>query len=417
MKAITISCFLLLAIGGNAQVLPDFPSPVVYFSFNMPQVPNRNAYYDEYDHSITADGGGTGFNGGADRFGSFNAALDFPITGTGGLPVLNQHFVVAPGHHFGANSGDNFTIACWVNIKNISRDIAGGATRKIFYCVDQTNQATFALMYKGQDILLRRFLNNNGVVDAFEYKFWAPAQFNTDGWYEIFLVVGKRSPDNMQYVKLYIGKPNYISYDGQGPRVVAPGSDPLAWNFAGAYAFCSVKDGTNAAVEWGLGNTNERTTIDGSTLAPPDDIDDFAVWNTALSENDAKRLFLCQSQSSGRNDACWATHPITTAVATSRDGAGSRLGADSVASRLGNKLEAFARSNNSLQVNLTLAESQGVNLYLYDMNGRLLLVKADIAGFQGLNTQQLATGSLAPGIYIVKAMGVGLNLVQKVQIR
>jgi len=416
MKAIITSCFLLLAIGAGAQVLPGFPSPVVYFSFNYPQVPNRNAYYNEYNHSITAEKNNSGFSGGTDRFGYNNAAVDFPITGTGGFPTLSDRFTISPGHHFGANSGDNFTIACWVNIKDINRDIAGGGMRKIFYGADQTGKATFALMYKGHDILLRRFVNNNGVVDAFDYKFWAPAEFNTSGWYEIFLVVGKRSPDNMQYVKLYIGKPNYISYDAQGPRVVAPGSSSLAWNFAGAYAFCSVKDATNAAVDWGVGNTFETTALDGSILAPPDMIDDFAVWNTALSENDAKKLFLCQSQPTGRNDRCWAANPLATSTATSITGASRRFGADSAAGVSGNKLEAFATRGATVEVDLTLAEPQGYNLYLFDMNGRLITKKVDLAGFQGLNVQQLPVSGLARGIYIVKAMGVELNLVQKVQI-
>ena len=411
MKAIFISCFLLVTIGAGAQVLPGFPTPVVYFSFNYPQVPNRNAYYNEYNHSITADNGSTGYNGGTDRFGINNAALEFPIAGTGGFPSLNEHFTISPGHHFGANSGDNFTVACWVNIKDINRDIAGGGMRKIFYGADQTGKATFALMYKGHDILLRRFVNNNGVVDAFDYKFWAPAEFNTSGWYEIFLVVGKRSPDNMQYVKLYIGKPNYIAYDVLGPRVVGPTFSSLAWNFAGAYAFCSVKDGTNAAVEWGVGNTFELKALDGSTMAPPDMIDDFMVWNTALSENDAKRLFLCQSQSAGRNDRCWMANPITTRSMTTP---ANRV--DSIAVRSGNKLEAFAKGKGTLEVNLTLGEPQGYNLYLYDINGRLITKKEYLAGFQGLNVQQLPVNGLPQGIYIVKAKGMELNLVQKVQI-
>lgn len=421
-----ISClgfFLLYGLAGHAQLLPGFPRPSVYFSFNKVDA-RLNGYFDDYNPNITAQGFGFVLNNDAtDRFGSARA-LNFPVTGTGGLPTLNEHYVVAPGTLFGLPGlSDNFTISCWVFVSNLSRDSANGTTRRIFNCINinsdpSTNQtATFALQYKGRDIYLRRYASQVSGLGYHDYKFWAPAQFNGDGWYEIFLVGGVRS-DLSRYVKLYVGKPNYIAYDAQGPRVVPPNSDPLAWQFGGAYAFLSNQDAFNSATLWELGNSNESPSkVDGSTIAPVSAMDDFTVWNVALTENQAKQLFLCQSKTSGGNDNCWSSSPIPNANGTdARLANGRTVITDSAATRAGNSLQAYASSRSTLQVNLTLAGPQGVNLYLYDMNGRLLLEKADIAGFQGLNTQQLATGSLTAGTYIVKAVGVGLNLVQKVQI-
>jgi hypothetical protein len=414
-KIILFICSILPGVGSsNAQQLPGFPSPKVYYSFNASAFDiNKLGYIDHYNsgkYAIRSISSPNRSNT-TDRFQRAVEALFVTLQGS---TTDNEAWDVVSGKAFGllpanASLPDNFTIACWVNIPSVS----DGVERGILY-----GRPNFALTYKGHDIFLRRFASGTTGNGLFDYKFWAPASFDTPGWYELFLVFGTRPADKLRYVKIYVGKPGYIAYDGSGPKVVASNSSPLAWNFGGGYAFMNTIDGYNGDTVWGFGNPFYNSPSDRQTLRSVYLMDDVAVWDQALSENDAKRLFDCQSQFSGRDDRCWAGIPVPElAGAGQKAAAGNTFTADSAAARAGNRLQAYTSSRSTLQVNLTLAQPQGVNIYLYDMSGRLLLERTNIAGFQGLNTQQLPAGNLAPGIYVVKAAGIGLNLIQKVQIR
>lgn len=290
---------LLFAVIANAQVLSGFPQPKVYYSFNQGTFSSSlGGYLDFYKTGNFAGRLSETASPAMDRF---NSAANALFLTSAGSTTDNESFDVFSGSLFGLISVGgavpaNFTFSCWINVPSVTDN----TPRKIWSAGD------FALIYKGHDIFLRR--KANGIVNQrlYLYKFAAPASFDVSGWHEIFLVFGTRAKDNAPFVKLYVGKPAYIAYDNTGPRPVAANSSPLAWNFGGAYCFLASGD-LGPISQWSFGNRENGYNS-------PNIIDDFAVWDVALTENQAKQLFDCQSSENGRDNRCWDQNPIPDAA-------------------------------------------------------------------------------------------------------
>lgn len=294
--SVLLACLcLLFALKGSAQVLSGFPKPKVYYSFNQGTYNySLGGYTDHYKTGNFAGSSSLTPSPTTDRF---SRAVDALFLTSQGNTTDNKAFNVFSGALFGMipNNGTvpaNFTFSCWINVPSVTDN----TPRKIWSGTD------FGLIYKGHDIYLRR--TAKGLLDRgnYLYKFWSPASFDVPGWHQIFLVFGTRASDKTPYVKLYVGKPAYIAYDHNGPRQVAPNSSPLAWNFGGSYCFLEAGN-LGAISQWSFGNQE-------NAFKSPYVIDDFAAWDVALTENQAKQLFDCQSSSNGRDNRCWDQNPI-----------------------------------------------------------------------------------------------------------
>jgi len=388
-----LACILLFAGRSNAQLLPGIPKPKVYYSFNNNSFDRENSGYIDHYKPGNYCGGYNIYqpSQGTDRFGR-QEALALSTLDNG----ADKFYTMFRGEVFGLGSfPDNVTIAFWVYI------LPNSDTYERQLCYGGAN---FALRFKGHDISLRRYATYESSSGSYYYKFWSPASFDIEGWHEVFLVFGKRSQDNMQYVKLYVGKPSDISYDTDGPRPVPSGTSALAWNFGGGYAFLDKDIYTGDS--WGLGDKGDNV------LRSPLLMDDFAVWDVALSETDAKKLFLCQRETSGRDDRCWSSSPIPESVVNARQivkGDTVKIPLASAASLL-----AYASSSSTVEVKFTLLNEERVDIGLYDMNGHLIMQRNEVEGLAGANWQQLSPLSLPAGIYIIQVLGRSTRLSQKV---
>lgn len=297
-----VSVGLFLAASGVAQ---SIPSPTIWFGFDGTANNFTTAYYGAV--SIQTDNNHLATQHYTNRFGHSDSVISFwsnndkqthvsvvnaGTTNTTGIKLLGYSNNTDP-----VSFPDNFTISCWVYA-----DPSSTLVRKIVYA-DNDNSG-FALLHKGSDIFLRRVVSNG---NRFDYFFGAPASFDAGtGWYHVILVMGKRSPDNARYTKLYVGKPSLVKYDATGPRVVTATSpaDPLASNFGGAYTFTGVQSFMTTTTSWGLGNADNSDPVHSTNIAPVYRVDDLAVWGIALTDMEAFQLFDCQRQHPA--DQCWA---------------------------------------------------------------------------------------------------------------
>jgi hypothetical protein len=208
----------------------------------------------------------------------------------------------------GSNLPDNFTISFWAKA---AQDIGDDKYHKLFY--GGIHDTSFALIYSGGgEFFLRRVAPQNNA--RYDYRFWKPAAFDIpdtqEHWYHIILVMGKRS-DGMKYTKLYVGKKlptgEKIKYDATGPRIVNDPDDVLAMDFGGGYAQFGQQNLFNSLANWGFGNADSDDPVYNTNITADITIDDFAVWDVALNENEAKTLFDCQRNNPANQ--CWSSSP------------------------------------------------------------------------------------------------------------
>lgn len=280
----------------------NLPQPKVWFSFN--NLDANSNYNAEIGSGLYCDG--LGHTQQSDRFSATNTAVNLNDP-TGFLSVSS-------GKLFGAVSSgnsmpDNFTISFWVKA---ARDINDTKYHKLFF--GGLDNSPFALLYNGSkgELFLRRWAHQTHT--CYDYRFWAPAAFDIPGdqsqWYHIILVMGKRI-DGMKFMKLYVGKNllpgEKIKYDATGPRIVNDPDDILAMDFGGGYAQFGQQHVMEEIVQWGFGNADPTDQVHGSEITASVTIDDFAVWDVALTENQAKELFDCQRNNAA--DQCWSSSP------------------------------------------------------------------------------------------------------------
>ncbi|MFT3827915.1 MAG: T9SS type A sorting domain-containing protein [Chitinophagaceae bacterium] len=385
--------FLQHAMAQTTIPQPLAPRPSVWFSFDVfgvfgmgANIGSASAFAkDEYSLFTTSD-----------RFGISGKAIDLTSNRQSAMKITGPSQYNAR-KLFGYNETifpSDFTIACWVYVQPSSITY----THKIFYS-DEDN-SRFALLHKGSDIYLRRVATDkNGVEQRFDYLFGAPASFDAGtGWYLVVLVMGMRNSDNAPYTKLYIGKPGYIKYDATGPRVVT-NTDPLASNFGGSYAFLGVQPFMqNITNGWGLGNWDDNDPVYGTNIVAAHRIDDFTVWDVALDDMQAYRLFMCQKDNPA--SSCWVS-----ATGTSSRKPAQQPGADSVATA--NALSVYPNPTNG-ELSVTIPQGTGgtVSCQLLDLGGKLLFTQTAIVGKQGqvLQLSNLKKAAPLPGMYLLKVV-------------
>lgn len=267
----------------------------------------RPTVWFSFDNTTSSSYGGVNSSGSSysltstfqNRFSEANKVVQFTNT-TG-------HLLTSAGKLFGFTTGnipDNFTISCWVYV-----DPTDTQVRKIFF--SDSDNSRFGLFHQGKEIFLRRIAGAGNV--PFDYRFWAPASFDAGtGWYQVILVMGKRSTDGAKYTKLYVGKKTgRVKYDATGPRVVTT-TGPLETDFGGGYAFLGQQSFMNSTTQWGFGNADSSDPVSLTNIAAARSIDDFAVWGLAFTDMQAKALYDCQKVSSA--NTCWAASLVESPV-------------------------------------------------------------------------------------------------------
>lgn len=383
---------LLVELYGTAQ---NIAAPTVWFSFN-----GTTPYNADYSNVKVQVQAGASVARIADRFNS-TGAMSFPDKQSS-LVVTDVAASRTNVKLFGytnsaGNLPDTFTISCWVYVSPQESPLQA---RKIFYT--DVDDSRFALIHKGSNIYLRRIAGTTS--KHFDYLFGEPASFDAgNGWYHVILVMGRR-PDKAKYCKLYVGKPANVKYDATGPRTVSGTSDVLATDFGGAYAFTGVQDFMNNSVTaWGFGNADDSDPVHGSSIAPVQRIDDFAVWDIALTEMQAHDLFVCQKSKSA--DQCW-----TSNTGTARKVPVQITNTDSAAEKTISAISVYPNpTSGELWVQLpAVTNSSTANLLLTDLNGKILFTRTIATGKTGQSVHlDIRSVTKASGIYMLQVIIAG----------
>lgn len=389
--------FFFFALNGIAQ---NIKAPVVWFSFNgtTPLVAN----YSNVQVQINSSASQISYT--VDRFGNSLKAIGFPNKQSALIVADasgNQGNVKLFGYSDNAtNLPDSFTISCWVYVEPKETPVLA---RKIFF-TDNDN-SRFALIHKGAQIYLRRTVRNETTAtdNRFDYLFGEPASFDAGtGWYQVILVMGKRAEDAAKYCKLYVGKPHQVKYDSDTPRIVTAPADVLAADFGGSYAFTGVQDFMNTNVTaWGLGNADDNDPVHGTSIASVKQMDDFSVWDTTITDLQARNLFYCQREHPA--DQCWNTPNLNAGAAKKVQP--PMITTDLSAEKAVTGIRVFPNpTSGEVWVQLPADATSGTtSLTLTDLNGKVLYLRTVTAGKTGQSVQlNVKSITKTNGIYLLQ---------------
>ncbi|WP_304065293.1 T9SS type A sorting domain-containing protein [Pedobacter glucosidilyticus] len=393
---------LLLSILCITHADAQISEPQVWFRFK----PADEIYIftDEFGNTKYAPGAYLGGgrlgldrrgNYSTDRFNNNNDAFSFSSEGYSDVVTWSSILPEPTAKKlFGlGNIPENFTLSCWVYADPAEVNI----TRKILY--GGRDNSEFALMHKGSKIFLRRCVENNNNA-RFDYEFWSPASFDAGaGWYQLILCMSK--VNGVKRTKLYVGKPGTVKYDKTGPRIVTTTTDPLASNFGGGYASFGIQNLFNSITNWGFGARDIKDDVNAN-IKPVQKIDDFMIWNFAVTDNQAKAIFDCQKVNAANN--CFVP-PTQIMQAGFEEMFIQENSSD-------NKImveEAVLYPNpvtNQFTVSLFMQEAGPVNLMITDLTGRNI-IKETInvqKGRQEIVVENLKAKGLKSGFYMLKVM-------------
>lgn len=283
-----------------AQVVTD---PTIYLPFN-----ENNLFIPQ--HSVEARGHSAALPGKLlnvktvelgnlveNRFKVDAEAVRFDWT----MPIAVQDNT--PISFFGTNSATGhdtsaITISCWVYVDPKDMD-----QQYLFYGKNQQGEIGFGLSRKGQDLFLTKFINDSSpqegaplintiVGDTWEGKLWGPAGFNASneaGWYQVILV------QDRFYTRVFVGMaPNGNSTDGKGI------TGKFNKDFVGSMVMHG-KQNLSSFTHWGLGSPSAQSGL------AIDRIDDFMVFEYAMTPAQAEALYRCQVDNSVTN--CFGVNP------------------------------------------------------------------------------------------------------------
>lgn len=296
---------LFLAIGclwvqGDAQTLD---APKIYFSFEGEPHPYRSGFSSVVPGEITnleaKPDGQSGTYTWSDRFwvsgapGSdsdvFSAIVFDPTSGQGTKTMIINDQLNDATSFFGINSDtghdvEAFTISCWIHV-----DPSQTTRRYILYGEDASGNLGIGLSLEGEHLYLIKYVNNatapkgdalgSAVVgDSWEGTFLGPATFTAGaGWYHVVLV---QAP---YYTRLFVGNPPEKVNDEWQGKV-----GKFDVDFAGSMVLHGKQD-LSSFTKWGLGRPSSDTN-----KIPVDGIDDFMVFDYAMTEAQAEALYQCQ---------------------------------------------------------------------------------------------------------------------------
>ena len=185
------------------------------------------------------------------------------------------------------NAGEDveaLTISCWVYV-----DPAQSTRRYLLYGQDTNEKLGFGLSLKGEDLYLIKYVNNatapkgdalgTAVVgNSWESSFLGPAKFTAGaGWYQVILV---QAP---YYTRLFVGNPpEKVNGQWQGKK------GKFNTDFGGSMVLHGKQDLSSFST-WGMGRPEGHTS-----KIPVDGVDDFMVFDYAMTEAQAEALYQCQ---------------------------------------------------------------------------------------------------------------------------
>lgn len=269
---------ITILLAGTQLTLSQVPTPIRHYALNDGSAKENINRKDGTIHGLAF--------GCQDRFGIVNGATC----------LASNTYISTPNFFEGSTYQNGFTISFWTKIEQNYPKKKGAipweptdAEYRCFYAKNNVGKYMLGFYHKGDRAVIDRYvLNKEADIENYGLWFWDPINFtNRLGWYQVFIVHRGNS------MSLYLFEPY--------------GRMEKALHYFGLQSLLQ-------ATQWGLGGTGTPQLV----------LDDFKVYNQALTEEQVKILYARESIPNGMYTAsaaadanlCWASEEAGTAVGT-----------------------------------------------------------------------------------------------------
>lgn len=250
---VCVMLFLLLHFNLASAQNPSLPTPNVWWSFDKSSESSNGLITDLYANQRAHLQGKWSYV--TDRFGNADGAIHFADNASYVLGYKEP----SGSEFFGLTSNlDNFTISFWVKV---TANASGQLPSLLYYTSGYDNQK-FGLEASDSTLSAIRTKVDN---QNWKFKFWKTAALDGGaGWYQIVTVYSSH------YMRIYVRKPEQDQFLSRlGNR----------YEWLGTY-----KQPVGGVKNWIIGE-NSGNKIEA--------IDDFMVWDKALTIDQVQQLFNC----------------------------------------------------------------------------------------------------------------------------